>query len=1051
MIGSGRACRPASLYGLAISLGLTLGAVVASASTFSQLHWRSIGPAVPGGRIAAVAGSDKDPFLYYVGGAGGVFKSTNGGASWDAVFADKPVASIGAIAVSASNSNDVWVGTGEGNPRADISYGRGVWRSQNGAKTWKHLGLDGTSAVTKILLDPGHPETALVAALGDPFADNPQRGVYRTTDGGKTWTKTLYVGPSTGASDLAWDPAHPSVIFAGMWQFRRMPWTIISGGPQSALYRSRDGGVHWEKLLGHGLPTGLMGRIGVAVAPNHPKRVYAIIQSKQGYVWRSDDGGSTWRRTRAGSVVVERPFYFSHLFVDPVNPDHVYAAAVDLSQSRDGGQTFKPLDNEQNVDYHSMWFSKDGTRIMAGHDAGWVLSVDRGKTWDWRLNMAVSQTYHIGYDLQNPYRICGGFQDAESFCGPSNSLNPVGILNRDWISLNASDGTWVWPDPLDPRIIWSDTYWGDLGLVDFVTMEEADVSPFQHDYSVLGTASSRYRFGWEAPIAFSPQDGHVMYFGGNVLWSTSDRGQHWKVISPDLTLNDKAHQQVSGGPITIEGAGAEFYDLIFDIGPSPLQAGLIWVGTDDGLIQLTRDGGATWNNVSVKGISPYGRVSTIEPSRASAATAYAVIDRHLLGDRTPYIFRTDDDGATWRRITKGLPQADYAHVVREDPKNPQLLYAGLEQGVWISFNGGAEWQSLQTDLPTSSVRDMRVHPLANDLIVGTHGNSLFILDDLTPLQEYEKSKTASVYLYPPRTAYEFALWVPEQPGSGTQPQLSAFAGENPKYGAIISYYLQSKSKTPPSLEIVDAAGRVVRHLGDSDGVSHASGINRAAWNLTEDPPVAWKGAPKWNRGPEDGADAIPGRYTARFKAGRTMLTQDFDMMPDPRAPWTHDQYVERHTFLSGLFQELSDVDVALNELDSLRKQLKLRRAQVEGIVTRHPAVDLPAQLDAAQRQADRILALLTSNPQAGQDGDFLPDQLRERIEYVISSVTYPLGMGTGSYGASYLGPPQAAHYAEAAEVRRLYDARMSTFEIFVKNDIAALNAALQKAGYQPIT
>ncbi len=1024
---------------LTIAAALALATTLASASPFSQLHWRSIGPAVPGGRIAAVSGSDKQPFLYYLGGAGGVFKTTTGGASWDAVFSDEPVASIGAIVVSATNPEDVWVGTGEANPRADISYGKGVWRSRDGARSWRHLGLDDTSAIAKILVDPSHPDTALVAALGDPFADDPQRGVFRTTDGGKTWTKTLYAGPSTGASDLAWDPDHPSVVFAGMWQFRRTPWTIDSGGPHSGLYRSTDGGAHWRQLVGHGLPSGLLGRIGVAVAPHHPKRVYAIIQSKQGYVWRSDDGGDTWRRTRAGSIVMERPFYFTHLWVDPTDLNHVYATSVDLSESHDGGQTFKAVENAENVDNHAMWFSADGKRILVGHDAGWALSVDSGRSWDWRLNLAISQTYHIGYDLQNPYRICGGFQDAETFCGPSNSLSQVGILNRDWFSLNGSDGTWVWPDPLDPHLIWNDTYGGELGIFNIDSQQQVPISPYDHDTNAVSAAEGAHRFGWEAPLAFSPQDGHVFYYGGEVLYSTSDRGQHWQIISPDLTLNDKAHQQISGGPITIEGSGAEYYDLIFDIGPSAVEPGLIWVGTDDGLVQLTRDGGASWHNVSVKGIGPYGRVSTVEPSRVSGAIAYAVIDRHMLGDRAPYIFRTDDYGATWHRITKGLPPGDYAHVVREDPKNPHVLYAGLEQGTWISFDSGADWQSLKIDLPTTSVRDIRVHPTANDLIIGTHGNSLFIMDDLAPFQEFEMARAAHMYLFQPRTAYAFSLWMPEQQGWGTQPQLGAFAGENPEYGAIISYYLSAKRTPAPQVEILDGGGKLIRRLESSNGANGDAGINRLAWDLAEAPPVRWKGTPSWNAGPDDGPVVVPGRYTARLRVGQTTLTRDFDVVADPRAPYTQAQYVERYTLLRHLYDQLSSVDVALNSLDRLRTALAERRRESHARGDRA----LVKQLDAASGRASAIFATLTSNPQAGQDDDFLPDRLRERIEFVIDSVTSPLS-------ASYQGPPTPAQYKDAAEVGALYQTRMSAYELFVKEDIAALDASLRRAGEKPL-
>jgi photosystem II stability/assembly factor-like uncharacterized protein len=1022
-----------------MSLALACGA---SASPFSALHWRSIGPAASGGRIAAVAGSDKAPFLYYLGGAGGVFRTTNGGISWDAVFTDKLVASVGAITVSPSDLNDVWVGTGEANPRADISYGKGVWRSRDGGKSWKHLGLDETSAIPRILVDPRHPNVALVAALGDPFVDSVNRGVYRTTDGGKTWSKTLYVGPSTGASDIAWDPAHPSVVFAGMWQFRRKPWLLVSGGPESGLYRSRDSGAHWQRLQGHGLPSGFMGRIGIAVAPGHAQRVYAMIQSKSGYVWRSNNGGDSWQLTRASSIVNERPFYFSHLAVDPVDRNHVYALSVEFTESRDGGQTFKAIDGAENVDYHALWISSDGVRMIAGHDAGWSLSLDRGKTWDWRTNLAISQTYHVGYDNRNPYQVCGGFQDAETWCGPSNSLNPQGILNRDWYSMNGSDGTWVWPDPLDPDLVWNSAYWGSLGIWNARTHELADISPFQYDYDAIGTVGIPYRFGWEAPIAFSPQDGHTAYFGGNVLFTTNDRGTHWRVMSPDLTLNDPAHQQVSGGPITIEGAGAETYDVISDIGPSAVEPGLIWIGTDDGLIQLTRDGGATWRNVSVKGIAPYGRVSTVEPSRTSGSAAYAVIDRHLLGDRTAYVFKTQDYGVSWQRITRGLPPNVYAHVVREDPKNHRVLYAGLEQGVWVSFDTGASWQSMQADLPTSSVRDLRVQPDAGDLVAGTHGNSMFILDDLTVFQQFDQAKSTAAYLFPPRPAYMFALWEPEQPGPGTGPPTGAFAGDNPDYGVIISYYLRTKVKSAPTIEIADASGHVVRHLGGKDALPNVAGVNRTAWDLMEDPPVMWTGTPKFNQQPYAGPEAIPGHYVVTVKVGSTTLTSGADVLPDPRATWTHDQYVARHAFMVALKDQLSAVDSTLNNLDRLNTQLVKRRAQV---AARAGSAKLLDQIEMVDRRRTKIFAALTSNPQALQDADFLPDRLREQILAVVASLNYPLGYGTGNSGASYLGPPTEASIKMAAQVKQSYDNAMAMYERFIKEDVAALNTALTAA------
>lgn len=1024
---------------LCLALVVVLGAKsnAANSSIFSGLHWRSIGPAVSGGRIPAVAGSDLAPFLYYIGGAdGGVFKTTNGGDSWTAVFADKPVASIGAIAIAPSNPNCVWVGTGEGNPRDIVSYGDGVWKSTDGAKHWKHVGLDGTSQITKILVDPTNSNVALVGALGTPYADSPDRGVYRTTDGGVTWSRTLYAGPSTGVSDLSWDPKHPSVIFAGMWQYRRLPWNIISGGSHSALFRSRDGGIHWKNLTGHGLPGGVWGRIGVAVAPNHPDRVYAIIQSKFGYVWRSDDGGDTWHATRATSIVNERPFYFSHLFVDPQRQNHVYALSVQLSQSFDSGETFKSIDNAENVDNHVMWLSSDGKRIIIGHDAGWALSTDGGATWDWRTNVAVGQIYHVGYDLANPYNVYPALQDAESWLGPSNSLNPDGILNRDWLSLNGGDGTWAWPDPLDPHLIWNDTEIGQLWIFDTRTRQAVDVWPYAHDTNAMGVVGLPYRFNWQSPIAFSPQDGHVMYFGGNVVFETRDRGQTWQTISPDLTRNERAHQQTAGGPITIEGAGVENYDTIVDIAPSAISSGEIWVGTDDGLIQLSRDGGATWHNVSPK-VEPYGRVSCVEPSHVDAGTAYATVDRHMLGDRSPYILKTEDYGATWRLISSGLPRHDYVHVVREDPRNPNVLYAGLEQGMWISFDRGMRWQSLQADLPTAAVTDLQIQPQANDMIAATLGRSVWILDDITPLQQLSQAKAARTYLFAPRTAYAFSLWEPEQPGWEGHPPLGQFSGENPPYGAMISYYLASKQRRPLRADILDASGRIVRSLDADDGLENAPGIHRITWNLTENPPEVWHGTPKWNAGPDDGAEVVPGTYTVRMTALDTKLAQTVNVAADPRAQYSADQYQARYQFLHGLFAQLSAVDTALNSLDALRHRLSTIRKQA---VRRRDRAMLRA-IDSVRMKQSKIYAGLTSNPQASQDADFLKDQVRERIQFVI---------GLLSYGSGYLGPPLSPMYKEASEVTALYNARMDAYHAFMSRDIPSLEAALKRSAYAAV-
>ena len=990
-------------------------ATVASADDYTRLRYRSLGPGISGGRVAAVAGSERNPFLYYVGAAGGgVFKTTNGGVSFSDVFAKQPFGAIGAIAISPRSDNDVWVGTGEGNPRNDVSYGDGVWRSTDGAKTFKHLGLTDTSQITKILVDPRDANVALVAALGDPWKDSESRGVYRTADGGKSWTKTLYLGPSSGASDLAWDPKHPDTIYAGMWEYRREPWMLTSGGPAGGLYRSTDSGRTWTKLV-HGLPSGLTGRIGVAVAPSDPKRVYALVQSKDGVLWRSDDRGENWQLVDKDTLPGQRPFYFSHLRVDPRKSSHVIALSMYLTESKDSGKTFKHLTGSLHPDNHDMWWSADGTRIIEANDGGVILSNDSGQTWSAPSNIAVAQMYHVGYDLRTPYNVCAGLQDNSTWCTASNTHNGIGVLNRDWLSIAGGDGVWAWPDPVDSGLIWTDTQDGVLTIYDTRAKQVVDVSPYPRDpfTSLAGTANNAYRFNWNSPIAFSPQDGHIAYFGGNVVFRTADRGRHWTPISPDLTRNEKEHQRVSGGPISLDVSGAESYDTILDIAPSPIAAGTLWVGTDDGLVQITRDNGATWQNVTPAGIPKYGRIETVEPGRFAAGTAFANVDRHDLGDRAPYLFMTEDFGATWKSIAANLPAGAPVRTIRQDLKNPDVLYAGTETGVWVSLDRGGRWSRLQMNLPTTAVYDLRVHPIANDLIVATHGRGLFILDDLTPIQQLAKARAAQTYVFPVRASTLFAQWPPIETGDGGSLPNNFFVGKNPPNGAMISFYQASKAHARPTVEIVDSSGHVVRHLAGSyesdEGpkffITNVPGVNRFAWNGMEDPPEKWHGTTRPNRGPDDGPEAIPGLYSARVHIDGKTFEQPFTLVADPQSPWTIAQLGERHAFLAQLAAEYSQVDAALNRIDRERHSLAGKSGS-----------------SARLEQLASMKAMLTSDARNDEDSIGRPNQLRERI-----------GALSGTIGSSFQ-PPLQAHLDAAAELKRVFETTMAS----VQHELSAI-------------
>ncbi|MDB5092449.1 MAG: BNR/Asp-box repeat protein [Candidatus Eremiobacteraeota bacterium] len=932
------------------------------------LKFRAIGPAASGGRVTAVAGSDADPALYYVGGAGGgVFKSTDGGVSFTSTWEGPPFGAIGALAVAPSAPNVVWAGTGEANPRNDASFGDGVWVSRDGAKHWTHAGLTDTSQIAKILVDPRDPRRAIVAALGDPWKDSPARGVYRTVDGGKTWAHTLYVGPASGAADLAWNPHNPRLVFASIWQFRRQPWIATSGGPADGLYRSRDGGVTWTKVQGHGFPTDMLGRIGVAVAPSDGRRVYAVVQSRQGTVWRSDDGGDTWRKTSDDTRPEQRPFYFSHLAVDPQNRNRVISVSMYLTISKDGGSTWKHLVPSMHPDNHALWWSADGRRLIEGNDGGVILSRNRGEGWSFANTLPLAQIYHVGFDNGKPYTLCGGLQDNSSWCAPVTSRNGIGLIDRDWFAIAGGDGMYAIPDPLDSSLIWTNTQDGVLGIYDTKAHHSVDVSPYPRDAftSLQSLAQMPYRFNWNAPLAFSPQDGHVAYFGGNVVFKTTDRGRHWSPISPDLTRNEKEHQRASGGPVSLDVSGAETYDTTLAIAPSPKDAATIWVGTDDGLVHLTRDEGAHWVNVTPKGWPRYGRVETIEASPYAVGTAFAILDRHDLGDRRPYAYVTDDFGATWRSIAANLPLDAPVRVLRQDPHVQTLLYAGTENGLWISADRGARWERVHSNLPRVAVYDVHVHPVTNDLLLATHGRGFYVLDDAAPLQQLAAARAAGTLFFPVREATVWSAWPSIEGGDGNALPANFYVGPNAPSGAVLTFYQKTKAKARPWIEILDAQGKAVRTLrgsyrtdeGKKFFVTNEAGINRIVWDGNEDGPTRWNGTSLPNAGPLTGAEALPGTYTARLHVDQYVAEQTFRLTDDPQVTWTADERAARHAFLATVFRWYDGVDRALNAIDARMKK-------------------------ASPDERARLVALrdeLTSNAKYDEDSIGMPNRIRERL------------------------------------------------------------------------
>jgi photosystem II stability/assembly factor-like uncharacterized protein len=943
------------------------------------LKYREIGPAISGGRSTAIAGSNRDAHVYYAGGAGGgVFKTTDGGASWFPVFDREPVAPIGAISIAPQDVRDVWVGTGESNPRNDVESGDGIYHSIDGGGHWLRAGLQRSAHISSITIDPRDRRTVAVGVLGRVSADDSNRGVYVTRDGGGHWTRALYVGPSSGISSLVRVPDRPSTLFAGVWQFRRTPWRLDSGGPRGGIYRSDDNGATWRKLIGNGLPNGLTGRIGLAAGAH--SRVYAVIQSRDGELWRSDDGGAHWRATPHSPYLGARAFYFSSIFVDPADPNRLINVSLILTMSSDGGRTFHPIADGAGWDYHAIWWSADGRRIINGSDEGVILSSDGGKSFWQPYDLPFAQPYHIGLGPQLlNYRICIGLQDDNSWCGPSSPPNGIGVMNRSWTQVGPGDGMWAVLDPKDLNLVWSTSTNSDTGQVylwNDRTRQAYDVSPDAESNGELPARDVSYRFNWDTPIAFT-DDGKALV-GGNVVFESADRGQTWNAISPDLTRNDASKQLSSGGPIAYDQSGAEFYDTILYLATTPRDTGIVWAATDDGLVQITRDaspGSAQvastnsarpqWRNVSppTSLVPPWGRVTCVDPGRFSAGTAFVAIERHLLGDDRPYVLRTDDYGTSWHSITGDLPPDSFVRAIRQDPRNGDVLYAGTNRGVRVTFDGGAHWHSLRLNMPASAIYDLEIQPVANDLVVAAHGRGVWILDDLSAVQQWAAAQPSDVTLFPMRDAYRMWQWSPVNAFTDPKIPPNEFVGANPPYGAILTYYL---AKTPKraEIEVLDAQARVIRHLKGDDVPKHA-GINRTSWDLNEDGPVKWSGTFKENQGPDTGAEVLPGTYTVRLIADGATRDQPVAVKPDPRDP-ASGGYVRRHDFLAELFAELSGVDAMLNGIDARLKHASGSQASALIAVRQHLTYDPrniedltgPAQL--RERLLDLISRMSTS-------------------------------------------------------------------------------------------
>ncbi len=1048
---------------------------------FATLKYRNVGP-YAGGRVSRACGVPGDPLTYYAATAsGGVWKSADGGLTWKPIFDDQPTSSIGSIAVAPSDPNVVYVGTGEANIRGNVAPGAGIFKSEDAGKTWKHVwkqvGQIGTVAV-----HPKNPDVAFAAVLGHAFGPNAERGVYRTTDGGKTWQKVLFKNEDTGASDVAIDPNNPRVVYAGMWQARRRPWEMTSGGPGGDLQVSRDGGDTWVSLKKdakkNGLPEGIWGKIGVAVAPSNSERVYAFIEAEKGGLYRTDDGGETWQLVNGERSIRQRAWYYSTLTVHPTNADVVFSPQVPLLKSIDGGRSFRSIGRGVHGDHHDLWIDPTNPdRMINANDGGVAISTDGGRTW-YAPPLPISQFYHVHTDNSVPFRVMGCMQDLGSASGPSNSLKgAIGL--GDWISVGGGEAGHCVTDPTDPNIVYAGEYGGIMTRYDHRTKQARNITINQVNPSGIDPAKMKYRFQWTAPILVSKHDPKTVYHAANVLFRTRDNGQTWEEVSKDLTRDDKQKQQWSGGPITGDNTGAEIFCTIFALAESPKQKGLIWAGTDDGRVWLTRDECKTWTEVTanVPDLPDWGTVKCIEASPHDTGSAFLVIDNHRMNDYRPHVWKTADFGKTWTRITEGMAAGVHTHAVREDPKKKGLLYLATERGVMVSPDAGKSWKSLQANLPTVPVHDLVVKDDA--LVLGTHGRSIWILDDLTVVREWTdalKDKAAHLFTVRPTTKWYI--------GGGDYATDRRSSSPDPDYGVVVWFHIPKLPKGDVVVEVRDAKGNLVtKAKGKPDGKDDEEeeedppqnkewtfplkeGANRVVWDLRHDGADTIPGAPVDLGNAGMRVPAAPGTYAVKLVIGKQTQEHKVEVRPDPRRGISPSAKVsadverlppEQRALVQAYFAQVQATKTAevLGEQESLSLRIRDNITKLSDTVLR---------LRAIQKQLSLRKELLRDNDAAK---DLMKDSeafsktlssLEEKLHNAKSKISYDIfALRGGAMLYSQLAwllanvsdgdaAPTKAQKDLAEELEKQLNGHVAEFEKLAKEDVAKLNEAAKKLG-----
>lgn len=954
------------------------------AKALKSYEWRAIGPANMGGRVTDIDGIPGDPSTFYVSGAdGGIFKTTNGGVNFTPIFEGQRAYSIGALTIAPSDHNVLWVGTGEGDPRNSVGYGWGVYRSVDAGKSWSHLGLKETERIKRIVVDPTNPDVACVCALGKEWGANPERGVFKTTDGGENWEKILYIDEDTGCSDLAMDMSNPRIMYAGMWTFRRKPWRFDDGGKETAIYRTMDGGKNWEKIM-NGLPDKPMARPGIHIAQSEPNIIYLMTEFQGGgTAFRSEDRGDSWTMVNDDPNINFRPFYYSDVRVDPNNPNILFSISGRLSRSEDGGRTWERIAGTVHGDHQALWIDPmNSKRILNGSDGGYQISHDGGDSFEIINNVELSQFYQIFIDNQDPYNVYGGLQDNGTWVGPSNSLYAAGILKRHWKGLAYGDGYYAVPIPGSEHEVYANLQGGVIFHVDSRYGNVRNIHPYPKIIGSAGDAieDHKYRFNWDSPIFISPHDPNTVYFGGNVVFKSTDRGNSWTQISDDLTTNDKSKQRTSGGEIYQDNTAAEFHCTILYIAESPVEEGVIWVGTDDGNVQLTRDGGKTWTKLNdrIKGLPEFAWVAKIHASEHNAGTAFVTVDQHRSDDFHPYIFMTTNYGRTWTKITNGLPADDYVKVVRQDPINPDVLYAGMEHGIFASWDKGKNWSKINNNLPNVSVRDLRIQARDHDLIVGTHGRGAWILDDIRPLQEMNNTKGKSVHLFPVRKGTLWHMfWRIENLGD------RHYKAKNPDYGVNINFYLGNGDKTEAVVEILDNSGMVIRTLKNPKA---KAGVNRIVWDLGH--AAATKMIGDSGGGFFSGGInpyVSPGNYTARLKVNGQVLETPIEVRTDPRIDLSKADHEAKTKILLELRALLSQTHTMINNSNTFNKQLKELKKKLEDSQSKDYDQSLPEDIDGAIKSISELQDDLLKMPPPGMNYRQRP-RIREEIRSLMRAI-----------------------------------------------------------------